>query len=445
MATRGALGTARPTSAFDNVWLNACWVILTLSLLAWAAYAWSRPALEKHLHTVQFKGPLAGMIAAFSIHQVGWFLLFFALSVVLVALILSGFFAGRRAGSCCGLLGLLLVVDLGRANLPWIVYWDFTSKYSSNPIIDELTQHPYERRVAILPFGSRSPPPRFETLYQREWLQHLFPYNNIQSLDLVQLPRVPEDIAAFSQAFSPAAGETDWLKTTRWWQLTNTRYLLGPAGFFNFTPQRGDPALRSFRVIRRFNLAPKPGIAVATTESEATAVPHTNGTFALFEFTGALARARLYSNWQVNTNGPATLDLLTSAALDPQQTVLVANPLPPPPATPAGGQGAGTVEFRSYAPTDIVLQTSAAAPSVLLLNDRLDQNWKVLVDARPAPLLRCNYLMRGVYLSQGAHTVEFRYRPPLGLLYVTLASIGLGLIVLGFVTLVPRLMPARRA
>ena len=73
------------------------------------------------------------------------------------------------------------------------------------------------------------------------------------------------------------------------------------------------------------------------------------------------------------------------------------------------------------------------------------QNWKVLVDARPAPLLRCNYLMRGVYLSQGAHTVEFRYRPPLGLLYVTLASIGLGLIVLGFVTLVPRLMPARRA
>jgi hypothetical protein len=377
-------------------------------------------------------------VAAFSIHQVGWFILFFALSAVLVALILSGFFAGPRAKWGCGLLGLLLIADLGRANLPWIVYWDFKSKYYSNLIIDELRQHPYEHRVAVLPFGSRSPPPRFETLYQREWLQHLFPYYNIQSLDLVQLPRVPEDIAAFGQAFSPAAGETDSLKTTRWWQLTNTRYLLGPAMFFNLSQQRGDPLFRSFRIVRRFNLAPKPGIAVATNESEATAAPHTNGMFALFEFTGALPRARLYSSWQVNTNGPATLSLLTSAAFDPQQTVLVASPLPPPPAAPAGGQNAGTVEFGSYEPTDIFLKTSAAAPTVLLLNDRLDPNWKVLVDARPAPLLRCNYLMRGAYLPQGAHTVEFRYRPPLGLLYVSLAAIGFGLIALGFVALAPR-------
>ncbi len=422
---------------FEKGCVHACWLTLGLSVLAWAAYALSRQSLEQHLHTVQFKDPLAGTIAAFSIHQAGCFVLLFALSAVLVASILSGFFAGPRAKWCGAWLGLLLIIDLGRANQPWIVYWDFNSKYASNPVVEELRQRPYEHRVAILPFGSRSPPPRFETLYQREWLQHLFPYYSIQSLDLVQLPRVPEDIAAFGQAFSPSAGGTDWLKKTRWWQLTNTRYLLGPATFFNFIAQRDDPAVRSFRIIRRFNLVPKPGIAVVADESEATAAPDTNGTFAVFEFTAALPRARLYSSWQVNTNGPATLSLLTSAAFDPQQTVLVASPLPAPPAAPAGGQSPGTVEFSRYKPTDIVLKTTAAASTVLLLNDRLDPNWEVLVDARPAPLLRCNYLMRGVYLPHGAHTVEFRYRPPRGLLYVSLAAIGLGLIVLGFVALAP--------
>ena len=118
--------------------------------------------------------------------------------------------------------------------------------------------------------------------------------------------------------------------------------------------------------------------------------------------------------------------------------MLVANPLPPPSAASGGGQSAGTVEFTSYRPTHIVLKTSAASTNVLLLNDRWSPAWKALVDAQPAPLLRCNHLMRGVYLPPGTHTVEFRYQPPLGLLYVSLAATGLGLVVLGFVALAPR-------
>ncbi len=75
---------------------------------------------------------------------------------------------------------------------------------------------------------------------------------------------------------------------------------------------------------------------------------------------------------------------------------------------------------------------------MLLLNDRFDPNWKVSVDGKPETLLRCNYLMRGVYLPPGAHTVEFRFQPPVGPLYVSLAAIGVGLLLLGFIFVTTR-------
>ena len=52
----------------------------------------------------------------------------------------------------------------------------------------------------------------------------------------------------------------------------------------------------------------------------------------------------------------------------------------------------------------IVFAANATAPSVLLLNDKYDPNWHVTVDGKPAELLRCNFIMRGVYLhARRAH------------------------------------------
>ena len=73
---------------------------------------------------------MAGQIAAFSIGQAGWFLLFFGLSAGLCVLIVAGGFAGRRARLGGFLLSLLLVVDLGTADLPYIIHWDYLQKYA---------------------------------------------------------------------------------------------------------------------------------------------------------------------------------------------------------------------------------------------------------------------------------------------------------------------------
>jgi hypothetical protein len=61
----------------------------------------------------------------------------------------------------------------------------------------------------------------------------------------------------------------------------------------------------------------------------------------------------------------------------------------------------------------------------------------VLVDGQRQTLLRCNYLMRGVYLASGAHIVEFRFEPPLWPLGVSLATLAAGFVLIGFLFVPP--------
>ena len=104
----------------------------------------------------------------------------------------------------------------------------------------------------------------------------------------------------------------------------------------------------------------------------------------------------------------------------------------------AASTNSGTVEFTSYAPMDIKFHIQAATPTVLLLNDQYEPNWAVTVDGKPAPLLRANFIMRGVYLAAGEHTVEFKYSLPSKPLYVTLSAIILGVLLCGFLVALTR-------
>jgi hypothetical protein len=428
---------------FDRTWASLCIASVIASFLAWLIYASEKPSLVRYLQTVGFGDEgMAGEIAAFSLGQAGWFILFLGLAAGLLVLIIAGVFAGKRAKLGGLLLGLLLVIDLGRADLPYIVHWDYQQKYdvdsanpasSTNPIINFLRDKPYEHRVT----GLRAPPqlPLLEELYRYEWMQHQFPYFDIQSLDLVQRPRVPANEEAYELALTPRSADTSCLMARRW-QLTNTRYLLGPAGFLDALNEQLDPSQHRFRIIQRFAITLKAGVAEFHRQlEELTAVPADNGDYALLEFTGALPRAKLYSNWQISTNDSATLETLTSTNFDPLQRVLVSTPLPVAPAVNANNDNSGTVEFKSYAPKDIRFDAKADAPSVLLLNDKFDPQWRVFVDGKPAELLRCNFIMRGVYLPPGPHTVEFQFNLPSGPLYVTVAAFGVGILLCGFLVL----------
>ena len=496
-----AANSTSPSAQLKNWWMKARgldrnWTLVSVlavigSVLGWLIYGMEKPGLVRYLQKVGFPDEdMAKEIAAFSIGQVGWFVIIFALAVGLCTLIIAGVFAGRRAKLGGILLGALLVMDLGRANLPYIIHWDYKQKYdidsanptnSTNPIINFLRNKPYEHRVAYGLPKPLSTPPQFELfsqLYDIEWAQHHFPYYNIQSLDKIQMPRMPADLEAFEGALrigirQDSSGQ--WIldpgtfpRVGRLWELTNTRYLIGPAGLLDLLNEQFDPGRQRFHIVQRFTIALKPGVNEFHQRlEELAAVPKDTGDYALIEFTGALPRARLYSNWQVSTNDDATLKTLVSTNFDPWQTVLISTPLPGVPAANAANQNSSTVDFKRYvpddpvfkgkkngfwkqsgycyAPKDIMFDAKTTPPSVLLLNDRFDSHWRVLVDGKPAELLRCNFIMRGVYLTPGQHTVEFKFSLPNGPFYVTLTAIVAGLCLVGYLfSAGKRVVPIRR-
>ena len=425
--------------SFDRKWVWGCVGGLGTGVVAWLIYSAQKPGFVSYLQKMGFPDEdYARQIAAFSIGQVGWFLLLFAAAIALVTLTIAGYFAGPRAKIGALLLGALLILDLGRADLPYIIHWDYKQKYevgSLNPIVDFLREKPYEHRVAGLPF--RTPPGMeiFDQLYRIEWMQHHFPFYNIQCLDIIQMSRMPQDLKDYLETFAPRTEASAPLIARRW-QLTNTRYLLGAAGYLDVMNQQLDPAQKSFRIAKRFSIALKPGVTEFHQKlEELTAYPNNNGEYAIFEFTGALPRVKLYSNWQVNTNDPAVLKTLADLNFDPAKTVLVDVPMAGLPSI-ATNENSGTVEFKSYEPKRLVFTANATAPAVLLLNDKYDPNWRVTVDGKPAQLLRCNFLMRGVYLPAGPHTVEFNFNLPNKPFYITLAAMAAGILLCGllFVT-----------
>ncbi len=151
-------------------------------------------------------------------------------------------------------------------------------------------------------------------------------------------------------------------------------------------------------------------------------------------------------NWSVPTNDAAALALLATPSFDPTKTVLVSPETPVPLPSAASTADAGTATITEYHPKSVKIQADASAQSVLLFNDRIAPDWYVRVDHQPAKLLRCNYIMRGVLLSPGSHTVEFIYRPSLKTLFVTLCAIGSGIAVGGYLmaTRVPAVAPAEK-
>jgi hypothetical protein len=439
-------GWAR-AAAFDRRWVKGSFAILALALLGWLIYASSRASLESFLQYEGFGETMAKGIAGFSICQVGWFVSFYVLTAGLGCLLMCGAFSGRRAKWGIVWLGLLLVVDLGRSEQPWVVYTNYGEQCASNSIIDRLRDKPWQHRVATFPGWFLDP--KFKASFQVsdllerrqrliaayyniEWLQHPLPYYNVQSLDVVQMRQVPEDMVAFDEAFKPhRPGEVSRVVARRW-ELTNTRYLIGSTDFLDLLNQQMDPGRARFRILDRFQLVPRPGIVDPTEAEQLMSAPATNGPLALFEFSGALPRAGLYSSWLVMTNREMALKKLTDPNFDPHTTVLVEGNVPVP-AQAGTNQTAGMVEIASYAPKEVVLKAQTVTPSILLLNDRFEQHWNATVDGMAAPVLRCNYLMRGLYLNPGPHTIEFRFQPPNRLLWVSVAADCVALLLCGFV------------
>ena len=419
-------------SAFEKWWAAGCAVALAAAVAGYFELASSKPALIEHLSHNGFDTVAAPQIAGFCVGEVGWFILYLAASAGVVVCISVGAFSGKRAVWAWVLLSAIMICDLYRADAPWVRCYNYKTKMSMNPVTDLLRHEPWEHRVnsRIWPAGNYMTPGLTGLCHW--WLENDYPFNDIQSLEIDQAPRMPVMENNYLNLFY-VNSDHDLSPATRLWRLTNTRYLLAGAEWEAMLNQFGEPR-NSFRTVMRMNVVRKSGIDQPEDAGDMTVEPNSNGPVALIEFTAALPRAKLYANWKVVDDSIA-LRLLGSAQFDPEKTVLVAGdtPVAQTPGNPDAEPG--TVKITRYQSKDLILEADAKTPAVLLLNDSMGDFWSVWVDEKPGAVLRCNYIVRGVFVSAGHHTIEFRYQEPLKLLFVSLTTFGLGILLAGFVIL----------
>ncbi|HEU0011500.1 MAG TPA: hypothetical protein VFT34_16895 [Verrucomicrobiae bacterium] len=410
----------------ERRWMIGSMLTALLGLFVFVAYSGARGKLTQHLANIGFSNPTdAAQIAGHSVNEVGLFAVVLAASVVVVSLIQIGVFSGERRGWAIVLLAVLVTIDLARADQPWIQPYNFKARYASNPVLDILRKEPWLHRASVFPVGliqQQQAAQQIATAYsiagRGPWLQWHYQYYNIQSIDMAQDPRPPSEKTNYLAHLSH--------NVTRLWELTNTRYIIGLAGgFVDSLNQSLDPVRRSFREVLPFSFKQDANFNIGADASP-------NGPWALLEFGAALPRAKLYTDWEVRTNDTTALEILGNPSVDVHKIVIVSDPVPPP-----GNSNAapGTVEFASYAPKHIELKASATASSILLLNDQFDRDWSVTVNGQPAPLLRCNYIMRGVQVPAGASTVVFHFQPSLTGMKVTLAALGVGVLLCALLAL----------
>jgi Bacterial membrane protein YfhO len=127
---------------------------------------------------------------------------------------------------------------------------------------------------------------------------------------------------------------------------------------------------------------------------------------------GALPRALVVGGQQIVSGGDAALRAVLSPTFNPRATVVSEHPLPGVPARAGRSRPlSARAAIISYQPDRVVVRARTSRPAVLLLDDTYSPGWTASVDGRPTPVNEVDYVLRGVVLPPGTHTVTFRYQP----------------------------------
>ena len=273
---------AEPSRAV-RLWVRGTGIVAGLMLLGSLIFGASKKSLGQHIESRGFDTATAQVMAGFSAMEIILSALLLGAGVFLIAKLMRGNAVAKWAIA----LGLLIVIDLTRANSPWVQYDDYKYKYEgSNPLISALAKSPSEGRVTISPLPSGT----LDRLYRIEWLQHQFLYNNIQSLDLVQMPRMAADHEAFERRFTITGDTNTHYLAGRHWELTNTRWILGGTNDVAFFNRQFDPGKGRFTVATNFAVGLRPGTKNqnAPGTEDFTTQFNPAGPYSLIRFDGAL-------------------------------------------------------------------------------------------------------------------------------------------------------------
>lgn len=96
-----------------------------------------------------------------------------------------------------------------------------------------------------------------------------------------------------------------------------------------------------------------------------------------------------------------------------------------------------SIELLSYAPNQLEYKYSASQPQLAVFSEiYYPVGWKAYIDGQKAEHFRVDYILRGMVLPEGEHTVTFKYIPDSYYTSAKISQVASSLLILLFVAFI---------
>ncbi len=150
------------------------------------------------------------------------------------------------------------------------------------------------------------------------------------------------------------------------------------------------------------------------------------------ELTDALPRAWIVHEAVTVDSEEQAIAMMKSKEFDPRTTAILPDDTSLPSLDPIADPNQSQVTSIRTGPDSISLNVSMSGDGMVILSEIWDPGWKVTIDGEDAELYRADFLLRGVAVPTGEHTIELSYKPVQLVVTSWVTGIGWVIVVLGY-------------
>ncbi len=119
---------------------------------------------------------------------------------------------------------------------------------------------------------------------------------------------------------------------------------------------------------------------------------------------------------EINTVADADAEMAALTEFDPIKTAIVDQRYSKEVPQSLQSDSVSTIELKSYDPKHMVYEANVASPEQFAVFSEIyyeggDNDWKTYINGKETDHIRVNYLLRGMTIPQGKHTIEFKFEP----------------------------------
>jgi hypothetical protein len=133
-----------------------------------------------------------------------------------------------------------------------------------------------------------------------------------------------------------------------------------------------------------------------------------SGSHDIYLNSNSLPRVYVVHDYRIVDNEEKALEAVLGADFDYGRSVILEKD--PGIENTEGVEGLTPVKIIDYDPHKLTCSVDLAEPGILVVCENHHPDWKVYVDGEEKELLHANHVAKGVAVTGGLHTVEFKYR-----------------------------------